>query len=185
MYEIHAQYNWMFPLKMLFFHITSIYVYGITPARNKGMHAFPVPAHFLFMYPCPHSMNHALVIFKPCPTQNILQWPKKMKILWRQIRTIGGWGEHSPTKFGDCLLGLKTCVRVGIVMLNQYVSWIPVRPHSPVMLFQFLEGFHVRVLIDCLTSGHHIHQNHSIYIPKDGDHDLSGGRSCLELLSPW
>ena len=24
MYEIHAQYNWMFPLHMLFFHITSI-----------------------------------------------------------------------------------------------------------------------------------------------------------------
>ena len=44
MYEIHAQYNWMFPLHKLFFHLTSIYVYGLTPARNKGMHAFPVPA---------------------------------------------------------------------------------------------------------------------------------------------
>jgi hypothetical protein len=39
MYEIHAQYNWMFPLHMLFFHIISIDVYGLTPARNKGMHA--------------------------------------------------------------------------------------------------------------------------------------------------
>jgi hypothetical protein len=48
MYEIHAQFNWMFPLHMLFFHITSIYVYGRTPARNKGMRAFPVPACFLF-----------------------------------------------------------------------------------------------------------------------------------------
>ena len=48
MYAIHAQYNWMFPLHMLFFHIISIYVYGLTPARNKGMHAFPVPARFLF-----------------------------------------------------------------------------------------------------------------------------------------
>jgi hypothetical protein len=47
MYEIHAQYNWMFPLHMLFFHIISIYAYGLTPARNKGMHAFPVPARFL------------------------------------------------------------------------------------------------------------------------------------------
>jgi hypothetical protein len=42
MYEIHAQYNWMFHLHMLFFHIISTYVYGLTPARNKGMHAFPV-----------------------------------------------------------------------------------------------------------------------------------------------
>jgi len=48
MYEIHAQYNWMFPLHMLFFHIISVYVYGLMPARNKGMHAFPVPACFLF-----------------------------------------------------------------------------------------------------------------------------------------
>jgi len=48
-YEIHAQYNWMFPLHMLFFHIISIYVYGLMPVRNKGMHAFPVPARFLFM----------------------------------------------------------------------------------------------------------------------------------------
>jgi hypothetical protein len=32
---------------MLFFHIISIYVYGLTPARNKSMHAFPVPACFL------------------------------------------------------------------------------------------------------------------------------------------
>jgi hypothetical protein len=39
MYEIHAQYNWMFPLHMLFFHILSIYFYGLTPARNKGTHA--------------------------------------------------------------------------------------------------------------------------------------------------
>jgi hypothetical protein len=39
MYEIHAQYNWMFPLHMLFFRIISIYIYGPTPARNKGMHA--------------------------------------------------------------------------------------------------------------------------------------------------
>jgi len=31
-YEIHAQYNWMFTLHMLFFHIISIYVYGLTPA---------------------------------------------------------------------------------------------------------------------------------------------------------
>jgi hypothetical protein len=28
MYEIHAQYNWMFPLHKLFFHTISIYVYG-------------------------------------------------------------------------------------------------------------------------------------------------------------
>jgi len=48
MYEIHAQYNWMFSLHMLFFHIISMYVYGLTPARNKAMHAFPVPARFLF-----------------------------------------------------------------------------------------------------------------------------------------
>jgi hypothetical protein len=48
MYEIHAQYNWMFPLHMLFFHISSIYVYDLTPAWNKGMHSFPVPARFLF-----------------------------------------------------------------------------------------------------------------------------------------
>jgi hypothetical protein len=47
MYEIHEQYNWMFPLHMLFFHVISIYVYGLTPERNKGMHAFPVPARFL------------------------------------------------------------------------------------------------------------------------------------------
>jgi hypothetical protein len=38
MYEIHAQYNWMFPLHMLFFHVISIYLYGLTPGRNKGMH---------------------------------------------------------------------------------------------------------------------------------------------------
>ena len=67
-------------------------------------------------------------------------------------------------------------------MLNQHASWIPVRRHSPLKLFQFLEGFDVRVRIDCLTSGHHIHQNHSIRFPIYGDHDLSGGRSCLELL---
>jgi len=49
MYEIHAQYNWMFPLHMRFFHVISIYVYGLTPARNKGMHAFSVLARFLLM----------------------------------------------------------------------------------------------------------------------------------------
>jgi len=48
MYEIHAQYNWMFLLHMLFFHTISTYVYGLTSALNKGMHAFPVPARFLF-----------------------------------------------------------------------------------------------------------------------------------------
>ena len=32
-------------------------------------------------------------------------------------------------------------------MLNQHVFWIPVRPHSPVKLFQFLEGFDVRVRV--------------------------------------
>jgi hypothetical protein len=35
---------------MLFFHIISIYVYGLMPARNKGMYVFPVPARFLFAY---------------------------------------------------------------------------------------------------------------------------------------
>jgi len=70
-------------------------------------------------------------------------------------------------------------------VLNQHASWIPVRRHSPLKLFQFLEGFDVRVRIDCLTSGHHIHQNHSIRFPIYGDHDLSGGRSCLELLFSW
>ena len=49
MYEIHTQYNWMFSLHMLFFHIISIYVYDLTPVCNKGMRAFPVPACFLFM----------------------------------------------------------------------------------------------------------------------------------------
>jgi len=48
LYEIHAHYNWMFPLHMLFFQIISIYVYGLTPVQNKGAHAFPVPARFLF-----------------------------------------------------------------------------------------------------------------------------------------
>jgi hypothetical protein len=36
-------------------------------------------------------------------------------------------------------------VRAGIVVLNQHVCWIPVRPHSPGTLFQFLEGFDVSV----------------------------------------
>jgi hypothetical protein len=58
MYEIHAQYKWMFPLHVLFFHIISIYVYSLTPARNKGMHAFPVPARFLLTLSCPHCTNH-------------------------------------------------------------------------------------------------------------------------------
>ena len=40
MYEIHAQYNWMFPLHMQFFHLTSFYVNGLTPVRNKQGHAF-------------------------------------------------------------------------------------------------------------------------------------------------
>jgi len=70
-------------------------------------------------------------------------------------------------------------------ILNEQVSWIPVKPQSPVTLFQFLEGFDVRVRIDCLISGHHIHQNHSIRVPKDGDRDISGRRSCLELLFSW
>jgi len=35
--KIQAQYNPSFPLHMLFFHIISIYVYGLMPARN--MHA--------------------------------------------------------------------------------------------------------------------------------------------------
>ena len=66
-------------------------------------------------------------------------------------------------------------------MLNHIVSWIPVRPHLPLTLCQFLNGFDVCVWIDCLTSGHHIHQNHSINVPKD----LSGRRNCLELLFSW
>jgi hypothetical protein len=32
MYEIHAQYNWMFPLHMLFFHIISVYVFFLLSA---------------------------------------------------------------------------------------------------------------------------------------------------------
>jgi hypothetical protein len=105
MYAIHAQYNWMFLLHMLFFHIISIYICGLMPAWNKGMRAFAIPARFLFTWLFSHCTNNALVIFKPCPTQCILQWPKKMKI-WRwQIRTMGGTGEHISTKFGDCLLG--------------------------------------------------------------------------------
>jgi len=44
MYEIQAQYNWVFPLHILFFHTISSFVYGLMPARNKGIHAFPVPA---------------------------------------------------------------------------------------------------------------------------------------------
>jgi len=104
MYEIHGQCNWMFPLHTLFFHIISIYVYSLMPVWNKGMHAFPVPARFPFTQPCPHCANHTLVIFKSCPMQCILQWPKKMKKLQRQFRAIGRIGEHSPTKFGDCLL---------------------------------------------------------------------------------
>jgi hypothetical protein len=48
MYAIHTQYNWMFLLRMLFFHIIYIYVYGLMLAWNKGMRAFAVPAHFLF-----------------------------------------------------------------------------------------------------------------------------------------
>ena len=43
MYEIRAHSNCMFPIHTWFFHIISIYVYGLTPARNNGMHAFPVP----------------------------------------------------------------------------------------------------------------------------------------------
>ena len=31
-YEIHAHYNWTFPLHMLFFHIISVCVYGLKPA---------------------------------------------------------------------------------------------------------------------------------------------------------
>ena len=38
----------MFPLHKLLFHIISIYAYGLTPARNKGIHAFAVPTRFLF-----------------------------------------------------------------------------------------------------------------------------------------
>ena len=94
-------------------------------------------------------------------------------------------GEHSPTKFGNCLLGSQTWVRAGIVVLNQHVSWSPVRLHLPVTLFLFLEGFAVHVWIDCLTSGHHIHQIHSINVQKDGDHGLSSRRSHLELLFSW
>jgi hypothetical protein len=75
-------------------------------------------------------------------------------------------GEHSPTKFGDCLLGSKTCAGVGIVVVNHHVSWIPVRPHSPVTLFQFLESFDVRVRTHGLTSGHHIIRNHSVKSQK-------------------
>jgi hypothetical protein len=47
-YAIHAQYNWMFPLHMLFFNMIAIYVYGHTHAQNKSMHAFAEPAPFLF-----------------------------------------------------------------------------------------------------------------------------------------
>jgi hypothetical protein len=36
---------WIFPLCMLFFHIISIYVYGLMPAQNKGMHAFVLRWH--------------------------------------------------------------------------------------------------------------------------------------------
>jgi hypothetical protein len=45
MYEIHAQYNWMIPLHMLFFHIISIYASRTWPREQdtswyrEGMHA--------------------------------------------------------------------------------------------------------------------------------------------------
>jgi len=81
----------MFPLHMLFFHIISMYVRGLTPTRDKGMHVFTVTARFLFMWPCLHCTNQALVIFKPRPMQCIFQWPQKMKIWRRQTRAIWGW----------------------------------------------------------------------------------------------
>jgi hypothetical protein len=59
-YEIHTQNNWMFPLHMLFFHIISMYVYSLMPAWNKDMHAFPVPARFLFA--TQHTGFQALII---------------------------------------------------------------------------------------------------------------------------
>ena len=34
-------------LYTLFFHVIYVYVFGLTPARNKGMYAFPVPVSFL------------------------------------------------------------------------------------------------------------------------------------------
>jgi hypothetical protein len=42
MYEIHTHFNWMFPLHMLFFHIISMYVYGLNASAKQGhacMHA--------------------------------------------------------------------------------------------------------------------------------------------------
>ena len=36
MSEIHAQYNWIFPLHMLFFHIFSMYVYGLKASAKQG-----------------------------------------------------------------------------------------------------------------------------------------------------
>jgi hypothetical protein len=57
MYEIHAQYNWMFPLHMLFFHIISIYVYSPTPARNKGMQYWKLGT-CLFMDICTALLVH-------------------------------------------------------------------------------------------------------------------------------
>ena len=45
MYEIHAQYNWMFPLHMLFFHIISVYVYGLASVK-QGYACLPCTSTF-------------------------------------------------------------------------------------------------------------------------------------------
>jgi len=92
--------------------------------------------------------------------QCVLQWLKKMKIWRRQIRTIGGIGEAQSNPILAIAYWVRRRVRAGIVVLNEHVSWIPVKPQSPVPIFQFLEGYDVHVRIDCLISGHHVNNCH-------------------------
>ena len=67
-------------------------------------------------------------------------------------------------KFGVCPLGSSTLGRTDIFVLNQHASWIPVRPQSPVTMFQFLEDFDIRVrIVPYLCPSH---SPESISVPK-------------------
>jgi hypothetical protein len=105
MYGIHAQYNWMFPLPMLFFHVISSYFYNLNASVKQGLACLPFTSSFpvhIAMFSLHESCSRHLQTLSHTVHPSMAQKDENLMVPDQDYR---GMGKHSPAKFGDCLLG--------------------------------------------------------------------------------
>ena len=107
MYEIHAQYNWMFPLHMLFFHIISVLHVRLRPydSAKQGHACLPCTSSFpvhVAMSSQHESRSRHLQTSSHAVHPSMAQKDGNLTVPDQDYRVDG---EHSPSKFGDCLPG--------------------------------------------------------------------------------